>query len=160
MTGTCRLDDSVFRACYQPLSGKTHVTGGGEKRATLQTTSQNLLQQAENSLHWTAEMMKRKKQKNRLKWRIFNRSSSSFSPQRKEKLKKHNTLELLLICWKCFGFPDTHFPAFISSHFPVCFRTFGREPLSSWSSLSDDDTWGPVQTNANDLEPPDSKNKQ
>lgn len=52
------------------------------------------------------------------------------------------TLELLLNYWKCFGFLKTYFPAFISSDFPVCFRTFGRELLSSWLPLSDDDTQG------------------
>ncbi len=65
---------------------------------------------------------------------------------------QHNTLEPMLNCWKCFGFPNTYFPAFISSGFPVCFRTFGRELLSSWPPLSDDDTQGSVKTNANHWE--------
>lgn len=69
---------------------------------------------------------------------------------------KSTTLELLLNYWKCFGFLNTYFPAFISSGFPVC-RIFGRERLSSWLPLSDDDTQGLGKTN--DVEPLDREKK-
>ncbi len=95
---------------------------------------------------------------NRQKWRIINSQAHpiGFSFPNLQillfLLQEGKAGIALANCWKCFGFPNTYFPAFISSGFPVCFRTFGRELLSSWPPLSDDGTQGSVKTNANHWE--------